>query len=60
MLWLSGIIQADGKAIMLGHLIVESSENKTKQEMYESEFNLIVICLIKREDSKRRKGEIQT
>ena len=39
---------------MLGHLIVESREYQKKQEIYESEFNLIVIYFIKREERKLR------
>ena len=40
---------------MLDPLTVESREYQIKQDMYESEFNLIVIYFIKLEESKRRK-----
>ena len=42
---------------MLGHLTVESRENQSKQGMYESEFNLIVIYLIEREENEKRTNE---
>ena len=42
---------------MLGHLIVESRDNESKQEMYESEFNLIVIYLIEQEENEKRTNE---
>ena len=42
---------------MLGHLIVESRDNENKQEIYESEFNLIVIYLIGREENQKRTNE---
>ena len=54
---LSGIRQANGRAVMLWHLIVESRENQSKQGMYELDFNLIVIYLIERENNKKRINE---
>ena len=39
---------------MLSQLTVESKEYQSKQEMYESEFNLIVIYLIEREENEKR------
>ena len=39
---------------MLGHFTVKSRENQSKQGMYESEFNLIVIYLIELEKNKKR------
>ena len=42
---------------MLSQLKVESKEYQSKQEMYESEFNLVVIYLIELEENKNRKNE---
>ena len=42
---------------MIGHLTVESRENQSKQVMHESEFNLIVIYLIEREENEKRTNE---
>ena len=44
---------------MLGHLTVESRENQSKQGMYESEFNLIVIHLIEREDNENGTNKVK-
>ena len=45
---------------MLGHLTIESGENQSKQGMYESEFNLIVVYLIEQEENKKRTIREQT
>ena len=42
---------------MLGHLIVDSRENQSKKGMYESEFKLIMIYLIEREENEKRTNE---
>ena len=42
---------------MLGHLTVESRENQSKKGIYESEFNLIVIYIIEREENEKRTNE---
>ena len=42
---------------MIGHLIVDSRENQSKKGMYESEFKLIMIYLIEREDNEKRTSE---
>ena len=42
---------------MIGQLTVDSRENQSKHGMYESEFNLIVIYLIEREEKEKRTNE---
>ena len=42
---------------MLGHLTVESRDNQSKQRIYGSYFNLIVIYLIEREENEKITNE---
>ena len=44
---------------MLGHLTVESRENQSKQGMYKSEFNLILIYLIEQEENEKITNEVK-